>query len=1036
MSLDSTSFANLLSSIAGTIPGIGQNVLTQINQGINTSDSVQLTGLPQDEEEAAAAEKAQRGHFDEAFTKDIVATLFGKDPSELTEQQTSDLSDLLFTINQENARRKEAGEEPLTKDEINEYIKTSIADYEEEAKALKESGEDGEIENTLGKTLSELGITELSDEQMAAIDKALSQYENGEKISAVEDAKAAEEAAKAAEEAAAQQAKQDSGAQEAGGTGGTGGTGGASGARGTGGSRGAGSTGGAGATGNSASAKEAEGASNTPELAEDLPGLQQQKSDAQGTIGDLKSQIDSKKSEINQRKAEIAKEASTEGMSEKDKTLQNAQMKKYEEAQKEYDKVREEKATIQQEQNQTNKDIAQNQQDLYTKAADKQAKSAEVSSAQNELNSLTPPAAPSGDDEAAKAAYETAKAEYEKQKAALQEKVDNLKAEEEKIQADIDKLESNKEKLEKTKALQEKKMTACDAKMQKKQEEMDKIMTEMQEKNPALQEAMKNDEQLQAMEAEISSLESQIAEQENFISQIDQEIAVREKEDSAVQEVRQQEAKDEFAKALEEAGNPTISNWKETEHGIDLDDPKEANDAIEWARKTLQEDPGNEQAMAVLEKGTDFLEQKAAAADNAAVEAVLNMPDGLKDDANAYIAEAIQKAEEAGEDTDMAARKATAEYMQQLLKKDDLSDEDRALVQKAADATAANLEAEEAYDNALAAKNDAEFYKAVADLPEGCRKEVEALHDSIEALKQPGADKSYDEAYNNIIDYIVENPDDELDMETAKSMFGDFGPVALAAVRDNDGNVSKALNGEDFENIDTDELYRNASVDLANYNINTYDDKMAANQQKYEEAGFFGKVGAKVGEAVLAKENEAWTKFAEQAASSNVAEKADTNIEARMLAASMSEAAIAAASVPSLEQLMSNPSEFGLALAEQSAAYANSDGGTGYCYRGVATALARMGINIGGPSAFCAVDELDSKYPDQFYKYTSADISKDQLKDLPVGTIVIYGKNNGWGGGYHGHIYVTQANGKETSDHWANINPSGFGDEYYVYFPK
>ena len=208
MSFNSTSLTNLMSSITGNMPILGnQDFAAQMGINFNTDDSVQITGSAQLEgtENAEAVAKAQRENFDKSFTTEDVAALFGKEASELTEQQSADLSNLLFEISQENARRKEEGEEPLTKDELNEFINVSVTDYKsqiekgekaEEAKngEVSEEDEDTEEVDSLGKTLSELGIEELTDEQMEGINKALEQYENGEEVTAAEDAKAAKEA--------------------------------------------------------------------------------------------------------------------------------------------------------------------------------------------------------------------------------------------------------------------------------------------------------------------------------------------------------------------------------------------------------------------------------------------------------------------------------------------------------------------------------------------------------------------------------------------------------------------------------------------------------------------------------------------------------------------------------------------------------------------------------------------------------------------------------------------------------------------------
>lgn len=1105
MSFNSTSLTNLMSSITGNMPILGsQDFATQMGVNFNIDDSVQITGSAQLEgtEDAEAVMKAQRENFDKSFTTEDVAALFGKDASELTEQQSKDLSFLLFNISQENARRKEEGEDPLTKDELNEFIKASVTDYKsqiekgqkaEETKSGQVAAEDQDDQevDSLGQTLAELGIEELTDEQMEGINKALDQYENGEEVTAAKDAKAAKEAkeaeeakkaeeAKQAEQAAepaqanemAQQAPQAQSGQPSQSSPGSSGAApvGSSGSVGS--PSSVGSVGNVGSASPAAASSEAASASNTPEMAEDLQGLQQQKAEAQTKVGDLGSQIESKKSEINQRKSDIAKEIGTDGLSPQQKVEQQKNQTDYDKAKADYDRAQQEKAKVQQDNTQTNQDIAQNQQNLYTKAAEKQAKSAELSSAQNELSSLKPPSAPSGDDKEAKAAYDSAKAEYDAKKAELQAKVDQLKAEEKAIQSEITKLEQKNSNLERRKATQEQRLTNYEEQMTRAQSIMDEKMAAIQEGNPAVKEAIEQDEQLQALETEISNLESQKSEQEKFIKQLDNQIALKEKQDTAVQQLRQEEAQEDFEEALNKAGNPTgeLKNpdplgldspfkFHNEREAVDVTDPEKAGEAIEWAREALERDPNNEKAQAVLDSGSAYLEQRQASAENAAVEAVNNLPDGLKDAANAHIQEAIANAD--GRNVNDVVREAIADYTKGLLDKDDLSDEDRALVQTAADATAASVKADERYHQALEAESEVEFYKAVDKLPENAKAEAYAMRDSINALDRKGACQSVTDAYADIAEYLEKHPDTDLDMQTAKSMFGDYGPVALAALQDESGEMATQLldenNYADFEGTalpdlfpdsrfkpvpqdipngggykgDTTSMYRDNLIDMANRNVESFSEKY--NEAVSSDYSPYSRKWKNVDS--MAKDAEGWKNLSDEYSIKMTKEK-ETGYAERIAAGTLSEAAIKAMSEPTLEDLMSGSTEFGLQIAQSSLAEAQRLNTTGWCYAGVSGALGRLGINIGGPSAYCAVGEIDSKYPDRFVKFTSADISKDQLKQLPAGAIVVYGAGSGYGGGKHGHIYVSQGNGQETSDHVANVYPEGYGNEYYVYFPK
>ncbi|MGM9992883.1 MAG: hypothetical protein ACI376_08605 [Candidatus Bruticola sp.] len=1088
MSFNSASFMNLISSVTGNVPNLGtQGAFADLMPQFNTNDLVSIGGFAQLEgsEQAEDVGKAQRENFDQAFTTDDVAALFGKDASELTEQQSADLSNLLFDISQENAKRKEAGESPLTKDELNEYINSSVTDYKskiakgEKSEEANEAGEK-EQENTLGKTLSELGIEELNDEQIEGINKALNQYENGEKVTAAQDAKEAKEAqaakeAQEAEKAASenevknaldelQKAIQQAAQQQANQSSPTGGSGNVGGSGSVGGSSPVGSTNGASGSASPTSAGETASSSNIPEMAEDLQGLQQQKADAQTAVGDLGSQIDSKKSEINQRKSDIAQGIGTDNLSPEQKIAQAKNQEEYDKAKQDYDRANKEKTKVQEENTQTNQEIAQNQQNLYAKAAEKQAKSAEVSAAQSELDSLTPPSAPSSSDKEAQSAYEAAMAEYEAKKAALQAKVDQLKNEEQAIQDEISQLENKLSNLERKKSTQEQRISNYEAQMTRAQSIMDEKMAAIQEGNPAVKEAIENDEELQALESDISDLESQKAEQESFISQLDNQIALKEKQDSAVQQLQEQQAQANLEEALAEAGNPTGEPKEELlqlpfvekkRQAVDVTDPEQTDKAIEWAREALEQDPNNEKAQAVLDAGLDYLEQRQASAENAAVDAISNLPDHLKDGANACIQEAIEKAD--GKNPNDAVRTAIAEYTKDLLNNDELSEEDKALVQTAADATAASVKMDEVFDKARSAQSDVEFYKAVEELPDNAKAEAYALRDSINALDKRGSYQSVTDAYNEISEYLDKNPDVDLDMQTAKSMFGDYGPVALSALQDGSGEMAEQLlNEENYadytpeplpialplktpESIphaggytgDTASMYRDSTIDLANKNIDSF-------SEKYSEvsSGSYSPY-SKEWKALssMAKDAEGWQQLTDEYGVKVNAER-NTDYDNRMFNASLSEAALKAMSEPTLEDWMSGSTELGLRLAKSSLNVAQNMATTGWCYSGVSKALGREGISIGGPSAFCAVDELDSKYPDQFVKFTSADITKDQLKELPAGAIVVYGSGSGANGGYHGHIYVSQGNGQETSDHVATVRPERYGEEYYVYFPK
>lgn len=63
-------------------------------------------------------------------------------------------------------------------------------------------------------------------------------------------------------------------------------------------------------------------------------------------------------------------------------------------------------------------------------------------------------------------------------------------------------------------------------------------------------------------------------------------------------------------------------------------------------------------------------------------------------------------------------------------------------------------------------------------------------------------------------------------------------------------------------------------------------------------------------------------------------------------------------------------------------------------------------------------------------------VSRDELKNLPAGCIVVWQRGNGFGNAFakHGHVYITQGNGKATSDYTQNIKD--YGTEFTVFVPK
>lgn len=88
----------------------------------------------------------------------------------------------------------------------------------------------------------------------------------------------------------------------------------------------------------------------------------------------------------------------------------------------------------------------------------------------------------------------------------------------------------------------------------------------------------------------------------------------------------------------------------------------------------------------------------------------------------------------------------------------------------------------------------------------------------------------------------------------------------------------------------------------------------------------------------------------------------------------------------------------------------NEMNSTGWCARGVRIALEKAGINgIGAASAYQVADKIAVNQ-----NFNEVSVSRDQLDDLPAGTVVVWDKSPGH---EHGHISIADGNGNELSDH-------------------
>lgn len=105
------------------------------------------------------------------------------------------------------------------------------------------------------------------------------------------------------------------------------------------------------------------------------------------------------------------------------------------------------------------------------------------------------------------------------------------------------------------------------------------------------------------------------------------------------------------------------------------------------------------------------------------------------------------------------------------------------------------------------------------------------------------------------------------------------------------------------------------------------------------------------------------------------------------------------------------PTANGDKLGRMAERVARRRGTTGWCYAGVADSVARaLGFTLWGKSAYMAADILAGS--SDFKE--AHNIRPQDLKDLPAGAIVVWGKT---GVSKHGHISVSLGDGREASDH-------------------
>lgn len=635
----------------------------EANEETNKADDDGKTGKAADSGEPEAARPEDYEQFSKTFNTETLAGMLGLDPKNLTDKQSDQLTQLLYGINVANKEKEANGEAPMTKDEINQYIKGELEKFN--------NGEESEI----GQTLSELGIEELTDEQYDNIIKALDEFNKGQ---AAEETKEPEQKPQETKEAGG-----DGGSPSATGSDGVGKTNPSN-------------------TNNPANAADKGNDAKTGQADEaglpaDLNQLQDMKSKAEGELGELNGQIDAKQGEINDRRKEVIDESLGEEIAEEDAVL----TQKYQEAQEEYKTASQAKAEAQGNLTQAEQDACAAEQSLYANVQNKQQVSADLSAARNELASLQPPAKPSGDDPDAQAAYQAELEAYNSQKNALETKISGLEQQKQQLEAEYQRLQNEKAQTAKNKADAQAEVAAQDEAMQAAQTKMDEAAEALSEGHAEIKEALEKDEKLQSLQNELDELKQKKADKEAEISALDSRIAEVEQTDEGVQEMREEEADQAFRNSAIEAGYDVEGLTADSQEAVAqekygksygelTDEEKVAIEAeidgavtievMDQARDMLKEDPNNEAALGVLEKGQVNLDTQQDLSFARLNDSMANIPASLRSGASEAMQAAIQKAEEDGTDANAAAAAALAQYASDNIENADLSDEEKAAV--------------------------------------------------------------------------------------------------------------------------------------------------------------------------------------------------------------------------------------------------------------------------------------------------------------------------------------------------------------------
>ena len=430
-----------------------------------------------------------------------------------------------------------------------------------------------------------------------------------------------------------------------------------------------------------------------PSQTGELNDLYAQKAQAESELGIIKSQADDSQAKISTRKDEIIKDKQGSAPA-------NQADQEYEEAKAEYAEAQTAKASAQQELSRIGQESAANNQAVNSNAQQRAQAASELSAAQSELSSLTPPSAPGGDDESAQAAYQTALAEYQAKKSALESRVNALQAQKSQLEAQAQQLQAKQQQLTQAQQKTQAEVTQQDAKMQAAQAKVQECQNKIADSNPEVQQAMEEDADLQALQDEQVQMQEQQAQKEAEIAQLDAQIAAAEAKSEELQAAKTDAAERDFQDAAGAAGCDTAkletnaqNSAAQEKYGKDYADLSRDEkvaiaakvegevtlEIMDAARQMLRDNPDDEAAQAVLDKGQSYL----SAQENLSYACLNNSLDGLSEDLSSGAAAAMEaareKAQAEGADPETAALEALSQYAAQA-SGTDISFEEKAVL--------------------------------------------------------------------------------------------------------------------------------------------------------------------------------------------------------------------------------------------------------------------------------------------------------------------------------------------------------------------